>query len=80
LTNQAPFFEEELKTVTFWASDSVYVVNLPSIMDSTDNFCEIIIQSETLGSYSQSTCIEEIIESEGLINFDRIMNTLEIKN
>ena len=24
--------------------------------------------------------MEEIIESEGLINFDRIMNTLEIKN
>lgn len=49
-------------------------------MDSTDNFCEITIESETLGSYSQSTCMEEIIESDGLINFDRIMNTLEIKN
>ena len=49
-------------------------------MDSTDNFCEIIIESKTLGSYSQSTCMEEIIESEGFINFDRIMNTLEISD
>jgi hypothetical protein len=80
LTNQAPFFDEEPETVTFWPSDSAYVLSLPSILDSTDNFCEIIIESETLGTYRQSTCLEEIIESEGLISFDRIMNTLEINN
>ena len=60
LTNTAPFFERDLpESVTFQASDTEFVFELPSVLDSTDNFCEVEIESETLGTFRYSSCEEE---------------------
>ena len=49
LTNQAPFFDQELPSVSFGASDNDFSIRFPSILDSTDNYCEIEITSQRLG-------------------------------